>query len=75
MSNENKILTYATAFTVTAGGLLLLSLIPSVIGIRQVQKSTAFNMFADGHRQISLAKSYDAKAAALSIKTIATEII
>lgn len=38
MDNENKVLTYATAFTVVAGGILMLSLVPSALGIRQVQK-------------------------------------
>lgn len=33
MDTENKVLTYATAFTVVAGGVLMLSLVPAALGI------------------------------------------
>ena len=75
MDNENKVLTYATAFTMVAGGVLILSFVPASLRNGQVQKARAFNLMADGHRMISLAKTYDAKAAAQSIKTIVSEIM
>lgn len=75
MDTDNKVLTYATAFLTVSAGILLLSLIPGTIGIRQVQKAQAFNFMADGHRMISLTKTYDAKAAAQAIKTVASEIL
>ena len=58
-----------------SAGVLMLSFVPSVIGIRQVQKAQAFNLIADGHRMISLAKTYDAKAAAEAMKTVVSEIM
>ena len=64
MKTENKVLMYATSFAVVAGGVMMLSISVSVLGIRNVQKAQAFNLIADGHRAISLAKTYDAKAAA-----------
>lgn len=75
METENKVLTYAMAFTVVAGGVLMLSIVPAALGIRQVQRAQAFNLMADGHRMISLAKTYDAKVAALAIKTVVKEIL
>lgn len=44
MDTENKVLTYATAFTVVAGGVLMLSLVPAALGIRQVQRAQAFSL-------------------------------
>ena len=40
----------------------MLSLVPAALGIRQIQKAECFNKIADGHRMLSLAKTYDAKA-------------
>ena len=71
MDNENKVLTYATAFTVVAGGIL----VPSALGIRQVQKAQAFNLLADGNRMMSLSKTYDAKAAAIQLKTVVDQVL
>lgn len=75
MDTENKVLTYATAFTVVAGGVLMLSLVPAVLGIRQVQRAQAFNLLADGNRMMSLSKTYDAKAAAMQLKTVVDQVI
>jgi len=75
MNNENKVLTYTTAFAIASAGILMMALVPAAMGIRQTQKAVAFNQIADGHRMISLAKNYDAKAAALAIKTIVSETL
>lgn len=75
MDTENKVLTYATAFTVVAGGVLMLSFVPAALGIRQVQRAQAFNLLADGNRMMSLAKTYDAKAAAMQLKTVVDQVI
>ena len=75
MDNETKVLTYATAFATVSFGILLLALVPSAIRIGKVQNAQAFNLMADGHRAISLAKTYDAKAAAQSIKTVMKEVM
>ena len=75
MDTENKVLTYATAFTVVAGGVLMLSLVPAALGIRQVQRAQAFSLLADGNRTMSLSKTYDAKAAAMQLKTVVDQLI
>lgn len=75
MDTDNKVLTYATAFAVTAGGILMLSAVPAMLGIRQVQKARTFNLLADGNRMMSLAKTYDAKVAALELKTVMKEVL
>ena len=75
MDTENKVLTYATAFTVVAGGGLMLSLVPAALGIRQVQRAQAFSLLADGNRTMSLSKTYDAKAAAMQLKTVVDQVI
>lgn len=75
MDTENKVLTYAMAFTVVAGGVLMLSLVPAALGIRQVQRAQAFNLLADGNRTMSLSKTYDAKAAAMQLKTVVDQVI
>lgn len=75
MDTENKVLTYATAFMVVAGGVLMLSLVPAALGIRQVQRAQAFNLLADGNRMMSLSKTYDAKAAAMQLKTVVDQVI
>ena len=75
MDTENKVLTYATAFTVVAGGVLMLSLVPAALGIRQVQRAHAFSLLADGNRTMSLSKTYDAKAAAMQLKTVVDQVI
>lgn len=75
MDTENKVLTYATAFTVVAGGVLMLSLVPAALGIRQVQRAQAFSLLADGNRTMSLSKTYDAKAAAMQLKTVIDQVI
>lgn len=75
METGDKVLTYATAFAITAGGFLMLSFIPSALGIRQVQKAHAFNLLADGNRMMSLSKTYDAKAAALQLKTVMNDVL
>lgn len=46
----------------------MLSIVPAALGIRQTQKAQAFNLMADGYRAMSLAKTYDAKAAAEALK-------
>lgn len=75
MDTDNKVLTYATAFTVVAGGVLMLSLVPAALGIRQVQRAQAFSLLADGNRTMSLSKTYDAKAAAMQLKTVVDQVI
>lgn len=75
MNNEEQILTYAAAFCMVSAGALMLSLVPAALGIRQTQKAQAFNLMADGHRMIGLAKTYDAKAAALAMKTVVSEVL
>ena len=75
MDTENKVLSYATAFTVVAGGVLMLSLVPAALGIRQVQRAQAFSLLADGNRTMSLSKTYDAKAAAMQLKTVVDQVI
>ena len=75
MDTENKVLTYATAFTVVAGGVLMISLVPAALGIRQVQRAQAFSLLADGNRTMSLSKTYDAKAAAMQLKTVVDQVI
>ena len=75
MDTENKVLTYATAFTVVAGGVLMLSLVPAALGIRQVQRAQAFSLLADGNRTMSLSKTYDVKAAAMQLKTVVDQVI
>lgn len=75
MDTENKVLTYTTAFTVVAGGVLMLSLVPAALGIRQVQRAQAFSLLADGNRTMSLSKTYDAKAAAMQLKTVVDQVI
>ena len=42
METESKVLTYAAAFTVVSGGILMLSIVPAVLGVRQTQKAQAF---------------------------------
>ena len=75
MINEEKIATYATAFCMVSAGVLMLSFVPAALGIKQTQKAQAFNLMADGHRMIGLAKTYDAKAAALAMKTVVSEVL
>lgn len=75
MGKENKVLTYATAFAVVSGGILMLSIVPAALGIRQTQKAQAFNLMADGYRAMSLAKTYDAKAAAETLKLTIKEVM
>ena len=50
-------------------------IVPAALGIRQTQKAQAFNLLADGHRAMSLAKAYDAKAAAQALKTVVSEVM
>lgn len=71
----DKVMTYATAFCMVSAGVLMLAFVPSAIGIRQTQKAQAFNLMADGHRMLGLAKSYDAKAAAIALKTVTSEVL
>lgn len=70
-----NIVEYATAFTMTSAGILLLALLPGALGVRQTQRAQAFNLIADGYRKSSLAKTYDAKAAALAMKTMMNEVL
>ena len=72
METENKVLTYAMAFATVSAGVLMLSIVPAALGIRQTQ---TFNLLADGHRAMSLAKAYDAKAAAQALKTVVSEVM
>ena len=77
MHEKKKIdvLECATAFVVTSAGILFLALVPAALGMRQTQKAQAFNLIADGYRKSSLAKTYDAKAAALAAKTMMKEVL
>lgn len=73
--DEDKIIDYATAFATFSAGVLMLSFVPGALGIRQMQKAQAFNLMADGHRMLSLARTYDAKATAKAIKTVSKKIL
>lgn len=53
----------------------MLSIVPAALGIRQTQKAQAFNLMADGYRAMSLAKIYDAKAAAEALKLTIKEVM
>ena len=53
----------------------MLSMVPSALGIRQTQKAQAFNLKADAYRQMSLAKTYDVKAAAEALKLTFKEVM
>ena len=74
-SIKENVMEYAIAFATTSAGVLMLSLIPAALGIRQIQKAECFNKIADGHRMLSLAKTYDAKAAAKAIKEVKKKIL
>lgn len=69
------IMEWAAAFAMASAGVLLLTLIPGALGIRQIQRAQAFNLIADGYRKSSLAKTYDAKAAALAAKAMMKEVL
>ena len=68
---KENVMEYATA----SAGVLMLSLVPAALGLRQMQKAESFNKIADGHRMLSLAKTYDAKAAAKAIKEVKKKIL
>ena len=70
MERSEKVLMYATSFAIIAGGVLMLSCIGPITGISKVQKATILHLTADSHRMISLAKTYDVKAAAQALKTL-----
>lgn len=53
----------------------MLSIVPATLGIRQTQKAQEFNLMADGYRAMSLAKTYDAKAAAEALKLTIKEVM
>lgn len=53
----------------------MLSIVPAVLGVRQTQKAQAFNLMADGYRAMSLAKTYDARAAAQALKLTMREVM
>lgn len=53
----------------------MLSIVPATLGIRQTQKAQGFNLMADGYRAMSLAKTYDAKAAAEALKLTIKEVM
>lgn len=53
----------------------MLSIVPAALGIRQTQKAQTFNLMADGYRAMSLAKTYDAKAAAQALKLTIKEVM
>lgn len=75
LTKEEKLNSYAQTFLLASIGVLALSVAHTFIGFKTVQKAQAFNLIADGHRALSLAKTYDAKAAALSIKTVMEEVL
>lgn len=72
---KENIMEYATAFATLSAGVLMLSFVPAALGIRQVQKAESFNKIADGHRMLSLAKTYDAKATAKAIKEVKKRVL
>ena len=72
---EDKVISYAKAFTIASMGILILSYVPSAIEGKRVQTAKAFNLMADGHRLLGLAKNYDAKTAALALKTVTSEVL
>lgn len=75
MTKEEKFSSYAHTFLLMSTGVLALSVAYTVIGFKTVQKAQAFNLIADGHRALSLAKTYDAKVAATTIKTVMEEVL
>jgi hypothetical protein len=70
MDNSSKVMTYAAAFATVAGGALMLACIVPVMGIRGIQKATILHLTADSHRMISLARTYDVRAAVQALKTL-----
>jgi len=68
-------ISYCERRVTVAGGVLMLSLVPAALGIRQVQRAQAFSLLADGNRTMSLSKTYDAKAAAMQLKTVVDQVI
>lgn len=70
MEKSEKVLTYATSFALVSGGVLLLACVRPVLGISRVQAAQALNLTADASRMLSLAKTYDAKAAVESLKLL-----
>lgn len=69
-----KIMELSAALLMTSVSLVVLNLIPNVKESRKLTKAKIFETMANGHRNISLAKTYDAKAAALAMKTVMKEL-
>lgn len=74
MNGFDKVQSAAITFTVASAGVLMLACVVPVLGIRSVQLATKVHLLADAHRMASLAKTYDAKAAAMAIDTLAKEL-
>lgn len=74
MDGFEKAQSAAITFTIASAGILMLAYVSPVLGIRGVQKATKVHLLADAHRAASLAKTYDAKAAALAINTLAKKL-
>lgn len=50
--------------------------VPVMVAARIYGKDASWvNLMADGHRMLGLAKSYDAKAAAIALKTVTSEVL
>lgn len=74
MDKFDKAQSIALTFTIASAGVLMLACVSPVLGIRGVQKATKVHLLADAHRVASLAKTYDAKAAAMAINALANEL-
>ena len=74
MDNFEKAQSVAVTFTIASAGVLMLACVVPVLGIRSTQLATKVHLLADAHRMVSLAKTYDAKAAVMAINTLAKEL-
>lgn len=70
MDNFEKAQSTAMTFAITAAGVLMLACVSPALGVRSTQKATKVHLLADAHRMASLAKTYDAKAAAMAMNTL-----
>jgi hypothetical protein len=72
---EEKAQAWATALLTASGAALLIATTVLVakysVGAELINKAQALNLTADAHRAASLAKTYDAKAAATAMKALA----
>lgn len=58
------------AFTTISVGVLVCCHIPNALAYKKATKAKAFKDLADGYKQLSLAKKYDADAAAKQLESV-----